>query len=86
MPAIPGSGWCSGQRLYLFGREENRTAFAADPARFVKEADVALAAACSRPWRNRPRGSDAAAGSPQAMNSGTMKFAAPEPESQLGPL
>jgi hypothetical protein len=28
----------SGQRLYLFGREENRTAFAADPARFVKEA------------------------------------------------
>ena len=28
----------SGQRLYLFGREENRTAFAADPARFVNEA------------------------------------------------
>jgi YHS domain-containing protein len=28
----------SGQRLYLFGREENRTAFAANPARFVKEA------------------------------------------------
>ena len=28
----------SGQRLYLFGREENRIAFAADPARFVKEA------------------------------------------------
>ena len=28
----------SGQRLYLFGREENRTAFAADPARFLKEA------------------------------------------------
>ena len=28
----------SGQRLYLFGREENRTVFAADPARFLKEA------------------------------------------------
>jgi len=27
-----------GQRLYLFGREENRSAFAANPARFVKEA------------------------------------------------
>ena len=28
----------SGQRLYLFGREENRDAFAADPARFLKDA------------------------------------------------
>src|SRR4051794_11328627 len=28
----------SGQRLYLFGREENRTAFAAQPARFLSEA------------------------------------------------
>ena len=28
----------SGQRLYLFGREESRDAFAADPARFLKEA------------------------------------------------
>ncbi|MFM9843921.1 MAG: YHS domain-containing (seleno)protein [Dongiaceae bacterium] len=28
----------SGQRLYLFGREENRDAFAANPARFLKEA------------------------------------------------
>ena len=28
----------TGQRLYLFGREENRTAFAVDPARFFKEA------------------------------------------------
>jgi YHS domain-containing protein len=27
-----------GQRLYLFGREENRDAFAADPQRFLKEA------------------------------------------------
>ena len=27
-----------GQRLYLFGREDNRTAFAANPARFLKEA------------------------------------------------
>jgi hypothetical protein len=29
----------SGQRLYLFGREENRDAFAADPARLVREAN-----------------------------------------------
>jgi hypothetical protein len=28
----------TGQRLYLFGREANRDAFAADPARFLKEA------------------------------------------------
>ena len=28
----------AGQRLYLFGREENRDAFAADPARFLKDA------------------------------------------------
>jgi hypothetical protein len=28
----------TGQRLYLFGREENREAFAADPARFLAEA------------------------------------------------
>ena len=28
----------SGQRLYLFGREQSRDAFAADPARFLKEA------------------------------------------------
>ena len=28
----------SGQRLYLFGREESRDAFAADPARFLKDA------------------------------------------------
>jgi hypothetical protein len=28
----------SGQRLYLFGREENRDAFSADPARFLKDA------------------------------------------------
>ena len=27
-----------GQRLYLFGREENRDAFAAEPARFLKDA------------------------------------------------
>ena len=30
----------SGQRLYLFGREESRDAFAANPARFLKHADV----------------------------------------------
>jgi len=28
----------SGQRLYLFGREENLAAFTADPTRFVKQA------------------------------------------------
>ena len=28
----------SGQRLYLFGREESRDAFAADPAHFLKDA------------------------------------------------
>ena len=28
----------AGQRLYLFGREENRDAFAAAPARFLKDA------------------------------------------------
>jgi hypothetical protein len=27
-----------GQRLYLFGRKENRDAFAAEPARYLKEA------------------------------------------------
>ena len=35
----------SGQRLYLFGREENRDAFAADPERFLREARRA-----GRPW------------------------------------
>ena len=30
----------SGQRLYLFGREESRDAFAADPARFLKDASA----------------------------------------------
>jgi hypothetical protein len=29
----------SGQRLYLFGREDNRDAFAADPARSLREAN-----------------------------------------------
>lgn len=28
----------AGQRLYLFGREENRDAFTADPSRFLKDA------------------------------------------------
>src|SRR5205814_6594394 len=28
----------TGQRLYLFGREDNRNSFAADPARFLKDA------------------------------------------------
>jgi hypothetical protein len=30
----------SGQRLYLFGREENRDAFAADPQRVLREANA----------------------------------------------
>jgi hypothetical protein len=30
----------AGQRLYLFGREENRDAFAADPQRFLPEANL----------------------------------------------
>jgi len=30
----------SGERLYLFGREENRDAFAADPPRFLKDASA----------------------------------------------
>lgn len=30
----------AGQRLYLFGREEHRNAFAANPARFLKDARV----------------------------------------------
>jgi hypothetical protein len=30
----------SGQRLYLFGLEENRDAFAADPSRFLKDANT----------------------------------------------
>jgi hypothetical protein len=29
----------SGQRLYLFGREQNRNTFAADPRRFLREAN-----------------------------------------------
>ena len=30
----------SGERLYLFGREENRDAFAVNPARFLREANM----------------------------------------------
>ena len=30
----------SGERLYLFGREQNRDAFAADPARVLREANA----------------------------------------------
>jgi hypothetical protein len=30
----------AGQRLYLFGREQSRDAFAADPERFLKEAQT----------------------------------------------
>jgi len=34
----PGFWLIAGQRLFLFGRAENRDAFAADPARFAREA------------------------------------------------
>lgn len=30
----------TGQRLYLFGREQSRDAFAADPAKFIKDAQA----------------------------------------------
>jgi hypothetical protein len=39
---VAGNPWfwlVSGQRLYLFGREDNRAAFAADPARALREAN-----------------------------------------------
>ena len=38
MPVTRGFWVVAGQRLYLFGREENRDAFKADPARFLKDA------------------------------------------------
>ena len=71
------------QRLYLFGREQNRDAFAADPARKLREAktrwpaleqDLANANSC------------AAAGSPQAMNSGTIKPSRPLPNCKAAPF
>ena len=37
-PGNPRLWVVAGQRLYLFGREENRDAFAAEPERFLKEA------------------------------------------------
>ncbi|WFU15896.1 YHS domain-containing (seleno)protein [Bradyrhizobium sp. CB3481] len=37
-PGNPHFWLVVGQRLYLFGREESRDAFAAEPARFLKEA------------------------------------------------
>lgn len=37
-PGNPNFWVVAGQRLYLFGREENRDAFAAEPARFLKDA------------------------------------------------
>ena len=43
----------AGQRLYLFGREENRDAFAADPARFLKDATLRWPALEDRAWRSR---------------------------------
>ena len=41
----------AGQRLYLFGREDNRDAFAADPARYLRDGQAALAGACASNWR-----------------------------------
>ena len=38
VPGNPRFWLISGQRLYLFGREQSRDAFAADPGRFLKEA------------------------------------------------
>ena len=38
--AIPRFWLISGQRLYLFSREENRDAFAADPDRYAREANL----------------------------------------------
>jgi hypothetical protein len=38
VPGNPRFWLISGQRLYLFGREQSRDAFAADPERFLKEA------------------------------------------------
>ena len=39
-PGNPRFWLISEQRLYLFGREENRDAFAADPQRFLREANT----------------------------------------------
>jgi hypothetical protein len=36
----PWFWWISGQRLYLFSREASRDAFAADPERFLREANL----------------------------------------------
>ena len=41
----------SGQRLYLFGREQTRDAFAADPARVLREARTCAGRSWSRRWR-----------------------------------
>ena len=79
------------QRLYLFGREENRDAFTANPARFLKDAHAALAGAragtgavgCERYGAVSKR---RAFGSPQAMNSGTMKSFRPPPKSSAAPF
>ena len=57
----------SGQRLYLFGREENRDAFAADPARLLQEAPTALAGAGT--------GSGAVEGSTGTLNARRRRIA-----------
>ena len=96
LPVIPGSGWSSGQRLYLFSREVSRDAFAADPgascggepALAGAGAGVGAVAVPGIPGvsQMRARSSDAtsndvypaaAEGSPQAMNSGTIKPGCP---------
>ncbi len=69
-----------GQRLYLFGREESRDAFAADPARILQDAKVRWPALEQNLAREQ-----AAAGSPQAMNSGTIKPSRPPPNCSSAP-
>ena len=49
------------QRLYLFGREENRDAFAADPGALLRRGERALAGAASRTWRSSVSAQRAAA-------------------------
>ena len=49
MRAIRGSWLVTGQRLYLFGREENRDAFAAEPGALPQGRQRALAGARGKP-------------------------------------
>ena len=84
-PVIPRFWLISGQRLYLFGREENRDAFAADPPRYLRRCQTALAGPGTKAGPNSPFGyrQPAAGGSPQAMNSGTIKPSLRSAETQV---